>query len=496
MNPQPAFVFDIESDALLDAVRKVHCIVVHDLTTGRFYRFNSVGTGDGSIEQGLELLSTGELLIGHNIVAFDIPALKKLYPWFNPKAKLRDTLVCSRVIWPDRYDLIFKDGRAGVPSSLRGLHSLKAWGYRLKELKGDFGSDPEDAEKVWEEWSQEMEDYCVQDVVVTTKLWRLIESKQWSEESLELEHRFRALIALQENHGWRIDVAETQQLYTTLAKRRLELETELQRVFPPKEKPMKLPAYYEDAFGNRYATKKEAPKGVQLSAGPARVKLIPFNPNSNDQIAARLTEKYGWKPTEFTDGGKPKITDEILGAMVYPEAKPLAEFLMVQKRIGQVAEGEQAWLKLERNGRIYGSVTTNGAVTGRCAHRNPNVAQVPSVSKGKNGVLMGSEGGYGWECRYVWKADDGWVLVGCDASGLELRCLAHFMGRYDGGAYAKILLEGDIHSENQRAAGLPTRDNAKTFILIKDDLGETPRLNLCELSETPKSGNTEPSQKF
>jgi DNA polymerase I-like protein with 3'-5' exonuclease and polymerase domains len=139
--------------------------------------------------------------------------------------------------------------------------------------------------------------------------------------------------------------------------------------------------------------------------------------------------------------------------MPYPEAKPLCEYLMIQKRLGQLAEGKEAWVKLEKNGRIHGRVNTNGAVTGRCTHSNPNMAQVPAV-----------RAPYGKECRELFKVAPGYKMVGADASGLELRCLAHFMGKWDNGAYAKELLEGDIHTANQKAAGLETRDQAKTFI--------------------------------
>ncbi|UIL29722.1 DNA polymerase [Rhizobium leguminosarum] len=139
--------------------------------------------------------------------------------------------------------------------------------------------------------------------------------------------------------------------------------------------------------------------------------------------------------------------------MPYAQAKVLAEHFLVEKRIGQLAEGDQAWLKLVKKGRIHGSVNTNGAVTGRCTHSNPNVAQVPRV---------GSP--FGAECRALFATTSRWVLVGADLSGLELRCLAHFMALFDGGEYGRIVLEGDIHTVNQNAAGLPTRNDAKTFI--------------------------------
>jgi DNA polymerase I-like protein with 3'-5' exonuclease and polymerase domains len=148
------------------------------------------------------------------------------------------------------------------------------------------------------------------------------------------------------------------------------------------------------------------------------------------------------------------VDETVLASLEYPEAKLLAEYLMVTKRLGQLAEGDQAWLKQVKNdGRIHGGVITNGAVTGRATHSNPNVAQVPA-----------NRAPYGRDCRALFRAEEGKVLVGADLSGLELRCLAHYMARFDGGLYSRALLEGDIHTTNQEAAELATRDQAKTFI--------------------------------
>ena len=87
-----------------------------------------------------------------------------------------------------------------------------------------------------------------------------------------------------------------------------------------------------------------------------------------------------------------------------------------------LAEGNNAWLKLQQDGKIYGSVITNGANTGRCTHQNQMLHKLPAV-----GVP------YGKECRSLFTVPDGYVLIGCDASGLELRCLAHYLGAFDGG---------------------------------------------------------------
>jgi DNA polymerase I-like protein with 3'-5' exonuclease and polymerase domains len=186
---------------------------------------------------------------------------------------------------------------------------------------------------------------------------------------------------------------------------------------------------------------------------PLKPKIIEFNPSSRQQIGDRLILKYGWKPKEYTANGQPKIDEVILKALDYPEAQDLAEYFMLEKRVGQLAEGDNAWLKLERNGIIHGSYNTNGAVTGRATHQSPNLAQVPSVRSP-----------YGTECRSLFTVRSGFSMVGCDLSGLELRCLAHYMSKWDDGEYTEELLNGDIHTKNQKAAGLPTRDNAKTFI--------------------------------
>ena len=139
--------------------------------------------------------------------------------------------------------------------------------------------------------------------------------------------------------------------------------------------------------------------------------------------------------------------------MLVELATIMGEYFLLIKRLGQLGDGRQGWLKVERGGRIHGSCNTNGAVTGRATHAYPNVAQVPSLGAP-----------YGKECRSLFTVGKGNVLVGVDVSGLELRCLAHYMAKYDGGAYGETVVNGDIHTVNQKAAGLETRSLAKTFI--------------------------------
>ena len=407
-------IFDIEADHLLEQVSQVWCIVARDIDTNEVYTFDP-----NSIKEGLDFLKQAEMLIGHNIISYDLQVLKKLYD-FEYDGQLLDTLVYSRTIWPNLKELDYKLYQKGkFESKLIGSHSLKAWGIRLGELKGAFNSGTES----FAIFTQEMLDYCVQDTQVTATLYKRIKSKDFNQEALDLEQKLHTLLLEQENTGFPFNVEEAEALFTKLQSRKMTIEQELQDTFEPTV--------------------------VELKT---KTKEIPFNPASRQQIADRLM-KRGWQPNVFTDNGDPKVDETVLAGIDMPEAKLLNEYLLLNKRIGQLGTGKQAWLKLQKDGKIHGRVNHMGAVTSRCTHNNPNVAQVPSV---------GAE--YGTECRSLFHAPDGYSLLGADASGLELRCLAHYMASYDDGSYSKVVLEGDVHTTNQEAAGLPTRSNAKTFI--------------------------------
>lgn len=391
-----------------------------------------------NVADGLKLLQQADMIAGHNVIKFDIPVIKKLYPWFTfDMCKVHDTLVCTRLIWSNVKDhdaKLLKDGK--LPSKLFGSHSLAAWGHRLGNYKGDFNGP-------WDVCTPEMVAYCEQDVEVTYALAQKIQSKNYSIDALVLEHQVACLMAKQERNGFCFNEPKAVELYAQLSQRRADLERELKDYFGSWE--VRLPDFIPK--------RDNKSKGYKAGVPVPRTKTVEFNPSSRDHIADRLTQLYGWKPTEFTDGGKPKVDETVIDGLDYPPCKLISEYLMVQKRISQLAEGDQAWLKLCKNGKIHGSVNPNGAVTGRATHAYPNISQVPSSSSP-----------YGKECRELFTVPEGWTLVGADASGLELRCLAHFMAKYDGGQYGEVLLGGDIHTMNQEAAGLETRAQAKTFI--------------------------------
>jgi len=435
-------IFDLETDNLLDKVTKIHCLVIEDFETGIRTRYRS---DKGDLIIGLKVLQDAKVIVGHNIMDYDVRVIKKLYPKWSTKAQIVDTLICTRVIWADIKETDFALFRKGtLPAKLIGRHSLDSWGYRIGLHKGDFGKTAD-----WSTLTDEMVDYCDLDVQVTSKLYHIILRKEVPPAVLQMEHDIHAICLKQTEYGFPFDVKKANVLLGRLLSRKAELHEQIFNTLGPSwivnlgEKCSKRTVKYKD------------PLRGDESAGCfyTKIKLVDFNPTSRAHLAKRLQEVCGWKPTEFGDDGIPNLDDEILGSMKYPIAALIMEYMTIQKRLGMLAEGKQAWLSLEVDGKIHGSVNTHGAVTTRCTHSNPNLAQIPS-----------NDSAYGKECRELFRAPLGWKQFGSDVAGLELRMLAHYMARYDGGEYGEIILNGDIHTANQQAAGLPTRGNAKTFI--------------------------------
>lgn len=442
------YVFDLESDGLLEQATRIHSLVLKDVDDGKVFSFYRHGDVECILE-GVEMLMAADCIIGHNIIGFDIPLIKKIHPEFSiDEHRVIDTLVCSRLVWSDISDIDHAKrakGKLTMPGKLTGSHSLAAWGYRLGEHKGDYQGG-------WEHWSEEMQRYCEQDVEVTDRLWKLIKSKNYSDKAIELEHQVAWIVAQQERNGFLFDLDKARILLTELVQKRDQLEAELQDTFKPWWSPNG-----EQKVPKRSVNYKDKKRGSLTKDSPfSPVKNIVFNPGSRDQIADRLITLRGWKPKEFTPSGKPKVDETTLSKLPWPEAQLLAEYFMIQKRLGQLSEGDNAWLRLVKDtGRIHHHCITNGAVSGRATHRNPNLAQCPSVGAP-----------YGAECRELFKVPDGCKLVGVDLSGIELRMLGHFMAKYDNGKYAKEVVDGDIHTVNQEAAGLPDRNAAKKFIYM------------------------------
>ena len=376
----------------------IWCVVTRDVETNEVKVWKEAS--------GLQkYLDQCDLIIMHNGISFDAPVLRKNWKVSMKLSQVYDTLVASRLLSP----------------SLEGGHSLDAWGQRLGYAKFEFSD--------WDGGcTAQMVTYCIQDTLVTQKLYEYLvtefNNQGFDKRSIDLEHKVQAIICKQEQNGFKLDQQGAIILISELKSKLSNIEDELQSVFPTKTT-------------ERYSEKtgKKLKDDVEV-----------FNPGSRQQIASRLQEK-GWKPKRFTEKGQAIVDETTLNESTIPEAKLIGEYLLLQKRISQI----DSWLKVVSNdGRVHGRIITNGAVTGRMTHMSPNMAQVPN---------SGSE--YGEECRALWTVEKGYKLVGIDASGLELRMLAHYM---KDDAYTNEVVSGDIHTANQKAAGLETRNQAKTFI--------------------------------
>ena len=437
MSPSSAnecwLIFDIETDGLYDQATKTFCIVIYDVTRAETFAY-----GPDRIDDAIAHLATADVLIGHNIIFYDLPVLQKLHS-FVAKARIIDTLICTRIIWPKEklYDLDIEQ-YPNVPVKIRGNASLKAWGWRLADNKIDF--------KDFSEYSEEMLTYCKQDVHVTLKLYKHIVKEKYPESALRLEHDFALAINKQIRAGVPFDVDACLDLVDNLRRKKVELEEQLKQIFPP----IKHKTWFTPKVNN---TARGYVKDVPFE----KTIIEEFNPGSRKQIVERLKSKYGWEPEKTTEKGNPILDDEVIEKLPYSEAKPLAEYMLIKKRLGQIEDGNNAWLKLVNNntGRMHGDVITNGCITGRASHRHPNMGQVPA-----------GYSPYGKECRALFHAPQGWDMIGIDAKALELRCLAGYLAYWDQGEYAKLVInpESDIHTINQKLFGVETRDIAKRLL--------------------------------
>ena len=449
-------IADVETDNHLDKLTKIHCLVLRDMDTGELVASCADQPGYPPIREGLRLLSEAERIYAHNGLGFDIPAIQKVYPGWTYTGRLMDTLIIARMRWAHIKDTDFALVRQGkLPGRLVGWHSLEAWGHRMGLHKGEYTTWCKDAgiENPWSDWRREMQEYCEQDTEVTRMLAQRIHAAGVSDESVETELKLHSYLLQQESNGWPFDVDAAIALQAKLAGLRQKAGDELR-----------------EHFGWWYTPGKEfTPKRDNRTMGYVKgcpctkLNIIEFNPASRDQIADRLTTLYGWKPTVFTKSGKPQLNDVVLDGLEFPKITALKRYLLLDKRLGQLSEGKQAWLKLMQENNpatglthIHHRVNGSGAVTHRASHKDPNLAQVPKVTNP-----------FGKECRSLFMVPPGWVMVGVDVSGLELRSLAHYMALYDDGDYGRIILEADVHSANRDAMGLAGdegRDIMKTWI--------------------------------
>ena len=399
---------DIETDMKHSTI---WCACAEDVATGE----TTVHTEASTLQA---LINKHDSILTYNGLGFDVPVMEKVWGISVEGKQHVDAMVLSR---------LFNPAQAGG-------HSLRSWGERLAYPKDDF-TDYDGG------LCEEMITYCKRDVNLTTKVYKTVSANlkrgKFTQDVIDIEHAVTAELELQRSNGFKIDLPKANGLYSTLTHRMRELEALLQAEFPP-------------IVTERWSEKT----GKQLKDN-----VEVFNVGSRQQIAKRL-QTVGVKFTDKTEGGSYKIDENVLEGIDNPSAQLVAEYLLLQKRASQVS----SWLEaVADDGRVHGRVFSSGAATGRMTHISPNMAQVPATRKAHDGMtpVQRLKAELGGECRACWTVEQGNKLVGIDASGLELRMLAHYMKDED---YVNTILDGDIHSANQAAAGLDTRDQAKTFI--------------------------------
>jgi DNA polymerase I-like protein with 3'-5' exonuclease and polymerase domains len=534
---------------------KTHCIGYLDKDTGEEFYFGPavpkghpkwdpiIGNPAGSVEDGVRFAEEADTLVFHNGIDFDYRAMEKFHGFVRPKRSW-DTFILAKLVWPAEVLLgpdLVRARQGKLPMQLLKSHSLKAWGYRLGELKdeyrGDYDKYPEDGnpatdklryEKRWEEWNPYLASYMMQDNRPMVKLWKLIEKRLgwvepekadlvWPEFVIEYEHEAAHIIAEQETFGVNFDVEKARKMEAKLLNEKARLSRTLEETFgswwqPGDEVTPKIERNVKRTDLPNVTIRRIGKTGKELQpyVGPPMERYAPdapytpierltFKASSRDHLGMRLQDVYGWKPKKFGKGkdgqqGKPTVDESVLEEI--PEAvlpkevrKLILDFFVVNKTLGMLGAGSKAWLHLvDDTGRLHGRVDTNGAVTRRGTHANPNLGQCPAVRKAKvvlpdgtktEVILYDLEGRYGYECRELFTADDGWEQTGVDASALELIDLGHYLVPYDEGAFRDRVCDPkrDPHTEHAELTGL-TRGDTKTATYLYIYGGSAYKLSL------------------
>lgn len=491
-------VSDIETNALVGSDKLWLC-GGKDVTTGEVYKFENCHEDPVAKAAAIEWYSSVDRIVGHNFIQFDAPEINRLLkPRLIDPTKIIDTLVISRTI---DYDI-------DIPKGAKSPHSLDAWGRRLGVYKGDFHQ--------FDTFSQEMVDYWLGDLDTTEALYnhfgKYIFDKDWRL-SLRTEHDLQIELVRTKYYGFYFDRVKAEFLLNSVQVKMKKLEEQFQIDFPPKLEEVNRVQYRLKKDGTEMATVAKAKQKYALCQksldGTELVCFdwIPFNPGSPQDRIDVLWEA-GWKPVDKTKthlkfermgvGDKSTPKSEPMTQQVYNEkkkqlarygwtcseenlstlpddapegARALAQWLTLEGRRSSLVE----WLgQCGDDSRIHGQINNIGAWTGRCAHREPNTANIPSPFHGDVRTAVDEvKKQYDVHLRACWTVPSGSWLVGTDADGIQLRVLADYLWRhFDAEQYALAIMEGkkenetDIHNLNKRALGVPhgTRDMAKTFI--------------------------------
>ena len=245
-----------------------------------------------------------------------------------------------------------------------------------------------------------------------------------------LEHQVAQILTNQELHGWHFDERSAWELASSLRKKLEETHQLLRDRYP-------------FVAGSLFTPKRDNRTTGYVKGAPF-TRLKETNITSRDHIAWILQTHHGWEPTQMTATLKPIIDETVLKEMAASGGPSIAlEFLKcldITKSLGMISEGTNAWLKLCTTANRIHHHCSVATVTHRCAHRNPNLAQCKSDD----------------EFRKLFTASPGQVMVGADLSGIELRMLAHYLGRWSDN-FRDTLLNGDIHQVNADKVGVSRR---------------------------------------
>lgn len=437
-------LFDCESNGLLDTVTMAWCVATINITSGERRLFEL------SIEDALEYLDSADRLIGHNILRYDLPMLWQVYRWKpRPGVVLRDTKVIARLKFPNIHETdgaLIHAKQMPPGDGYRGKHTIGAWGYRLGKPK--LHEDIED----WSRYTREMGERCVGDCETNLALWEHLRADEYSQSAVDLEHRCDVVVGAMEEAGVPFDTRLAGALHTDLMTRSEELEKALKAQF----------GWWLAKDGKTRVPKKPFQRNGVWTMGPYdKLKVVHFNPRSNRHVE-KVLKDLGWEPDVFTKSGQAEINEKTIEDIVYrfKEMEGLGEYKMIQKRLGALVEGKEALLKnVQADGRIHGAINPMGTTTSRASHYHPNLGAVPSAKKP-----------YGERFRACFRMPPGWCLVGADQESLEGRGVGHYMAKYDGGAYAEVLLSGDPHWRSTKALGFvgpdAVRDKHDQFHVI------------------------------
>ena len=449
----PNLIFDLETDHKKPAqVSVVWCIGTIDRDTGVETIY-----GPSKIHQALAALCAANRLYGHNIRRYDLPVLQRLYG-AEPQGQVIDSLLLSR---------LYFNGLSDEPDEY-GRHSLEAWGQRLGHAKGDYHD--------FTEYSADMAEYCLQDCRIVGQLVKHFAQYEWNNEAARLELEYDAFVSGIRQHGFRLDVDGAHSLRDRIQRRLDRFRRYLDTIFPPVSMESARPSFYTLRSKNglelgqvpKFSTKKHLeiwrkqhgikPKQIEIVEGPPSVKVKPFNPMSSHQVIPAL-RKLGWQPTRENKSGSVKAGEIDL----YQSGIPAGRLIAGYRAFDKVRQFTCQWIKYEQAGRLYPNIVSLRAATGRSACLAPNIQQVPSAKKRASGMKFLMK--YGHLCRSLFLPSEGYRLVGCDLSGIEVRLLAHRLHPFDDGQFASMLLEdsADVHQVNADAIGI-SRDRAKTVL--------------------------------